>query len=99
MEFIFKQAALFGPNQRFGLGRHKVSEDIQKHHYFKLLLKAGLVVSSEGIPAVSPDGFVAQQKIMVEKTKAEGMAKAKEKVEVDGSEEVELPTPKHSKKR
>lgn len=72
-DFVFKQSASFGvgaDKKQFKLGHHKVPEDVQKHDYFKKLVKAGLVLPAGSVDAPKPVMSLGeQQKAAIDKQK------------------------------
>lgn len=115
MLFDFKQAAKFG-SKSFAKGIHQVDDVVVlNHHYFKHLLKYGLIMEVKSAPIAPPASSQDHQRKLAEKMKADAEAKAKVEAEVlpvdeDQSEESaevsedsekanQTPSPKHGHKK
>lgn len=84
-QYLFKQAASFGPGLSFSKGIHRVSDGVLKHPYFQKLLKAGLVVeAAKGATGSSvPLSQVEQQKKAIDSSKAQASQKLAKAAEED----------------
>lgn len=101
--YKFKQQVSFGiaPNKvLFKLGVHQVPEHIVNHHYFKKLLKSGLVVEAGSAEAAAPapGPSLEAQKKAVELAKAQASQKlADYKAEDEAQDKSEDEEPKAKK--
>lgn len=86
MKVLFKQTAKFAaePNKVFALGSQTVSEKVMNDPYFKLLKKAGLVVSVDDPSHLPPPVSMKDAaKNLVEKVAAEASKKLEDAKKLD----------------
>jgi hypothetical protein len=76
-QFLFKQAASFGPGLSFSKGIHHVGDGVQKHAYFQKMVKAGLIVEAKnGAAGASvPASQIENQKKAIDSAKAQASQK------------------------